>query len=704
MTFLALEDMAVASAEAVRPPERLTVSQTAEKYRHLNNPGSYVGLWRNDKTPYLVEPMDTLTSLDFTGMVFVGPARTGKSDMFFNWLTHTAMCDPADMMIVHMTQNTARDWSQGDLEKACFEGGDKKRPTNIGEKLIPGRHNDNVHDKKFITGNRLLIKWPTITELSGKTLPRLWLMDYDRMEQNIGKQGNPFDLTRKRAETYKRFGMCVAEASPGFPVNDPKWIARTPHEAPPTEGLLSIYNRGDRRRWYWRCPQCHEPFEPHFKYLSYPNSADHMESAEQAVLVCPHDGFPMTPDMKFELNIGGRWVKEGQFWMPDGTMTGRARRSDIASFWMFGPSAGFSDWKKLVLNYLSACEEYDQTGSEDALRTTVNVDQGDAYTPKAMLSDRLPEALKERAHDWGGSEDDPIVPIGVRFLVATIDVQARSFVVQIHGHGVDGDVWLIDFFKIRKSARIDEDGERHQIDPASYPEDWYVLIDQVIERTYPVGDGSDRRMARQAIACDSGGEAGVTTNAYAFWRYLKTGPDEGSPAAANWIEGHHRRFMLVKGEAKKANPRIRLGYPEATRKDRHAGARGDVPVLFINTITVKDKVSGMLGRTEEGGGIVHIPSWAPSWVYTQLTAEVRSAKGWLNPRRKRNEAFDLLVYDFAICLHTDIRIEHLDWTRPPSWASEWDTNDFVVAPNVTNPFGIHQKAEYDLSKLAENIA
>jgi phage terminase large subunit GpA-like protein len=171
-------------------------------------------------------------------------------------------------------------------------------------------------------------------------------MDYDRMPQNIDGEGNPFDLTAKRGDTFGRYRMTGAEASPGFLVNDAKWIAKSPHEAPPTGdektggGILQLYNRGDRRRWYWRCPQCHGSFEPHFKLLNYPDSADPMEAAEQVTLICPHDGFPMTPDMQFELNLGGRWIKEGQIWLPDGSIVGTPRRSEIASFWMFGPRPG----------------------------------------------------------------------------------------------------------------------------------------------------------------------------------------------------------------------------------------------------------------------------------------------------------------------------------------------------------------------------
>lgn len=686
--FHSVEEMIVAAAETVRPPERLTVSQAAEKYRYLNNPGSYVGKWKNSKTPYLVEPMDTLDSLEHTGLIFAGPARTGKSDMFFNWLTKTVVCDPADMMVYHMTQNTARDWSLGDLAKVF------RHTTALGSRLVPGRQNNNVHDKQFIGGMRLYAKWPTITEMSGKTMRFLWLFDYDRMPDDIDKEGTAFDLARKRAGTFKRFGMCVAESSPGRLVENPKWLPATKHEAPPCKGILGLYNRGDRRRWYWRCPQCHEAFEGDFSLLSWPNSTDIMESVGQVVLVCPHDGFPMEPEFQEELNEGGKWIKDGQVWLPDGRVAGTPIVSDIASFWLKGTAAAFTDWRLLVQRYLEAVREYEQNGSEDALKTTTTTDQGLPYTAKAMLSDRLPEALKTRAEDWGGSKDEPVVPPGVRFLIATIDVQARAFVVQLHGFGVGGDVWIAHPFKIRKSERVDADGERFPIDPAGYPEDWRVLIEQVIERTYPLGDDSGRRMQIKATVCDSGGREGVTANAYAFWRYLR---DEHEA-------GHHRRFMLVKGEPKKAAPRFYIGYPDANRKDRHSGARGDVPVVFLNSNLMKDQVSAMLSRTEPGGGMVHFPIWAEDWLYSQLTTEFRTTKGWENPRKRRNEAWDLLYYAVGICLHSSIRLEHIDWGDPPAWADEWDKNALVIPAGVEELRFGEAPPKADLGKLAQALA
>ena len=97
----------------------------------------------------------------------------------------------------------------------------------------------------------LNLSWPTINELSGRPIPRLWLTDYDRMTQDVDGEGEPFDLARKRATTFQSHGMCAAESSPGFVLENPKWIAKSRLEAPPTQGILKLFNRGVRRRWNW---------------------------------------------------------------------------------------------------------------------------------------------------------------------------------------------------------------------------------------------------------------------------------------------------------------------------------------------------------------------------------------------------------------------------------------------------------------------
>ena len=708
---LSLEQIILQTAAAVKPPERLTTSQAATKYRKLNNSGSYVGPWLNSKTPYLVEPMDELNSLDYTGWCFVGPAQCGKTDMALNWITYTVKCDPADLMIVQTSNVTARDFSIRRIDRL------HRHSPEVGAMLLPGKHGDNTFDKMYRGGMILSLSWPSINELSGKPIPRLWLTDYDRMEQNVDGEGSPFDLARKRATSFRSFGMCAAESSPGFTIQNTSWRPSTPHEAPPTTGILAIYNRGDRRRWMWRCVRCGSPFEPSFDLLKYPETNDFMEAAEAAVLQCPHCQFEYSHDPndhapgKHELNQLGRWVREGVTWMPDGSMVGTPVRSSIASFWMKGVAAAFSDWKTLVFNYLTAEREYENTQSEEALKSTVNTDQGEPYMPKSAKSDRTPDMLKELKRDVGTH----VVPPGVRFLIAAIDVQKRRFVVQILGIAANGDRVVIDRFDIKKSKRLSDEGDREDVWPGSYLEDWKLIMEEVLMRKYPLSDNSGRAMEIKLTLCDSGGKEGVTANAYNFVRWLRRGdttvvddedqgegsadPEKAEEGEYVWKPGYAGRFMLTKGASTANVPRVQVVYPDSQRKDRNAGARGEIPVMLLNTQQLKDIVNNRLER-KEAGGRYQFADWLPENFFIELTVEVKDPKkGWINPKKFRNESWDLLAYAEAATLSPMIQFDHLDLADAPGWARPWDENELVVNTSDSAPGGI-AKAEDPLAKLA----
>lgn len=715
VSFKTLEAMLLSAAEGVRPPERLTVSEAAEKYRKLQNQGSYVGDWHNSMTPYLTEPMDVLNSREFTGMIFVGPAQCGKTDMFLNWQLFSVICDPADMMLIQTAQDTARDFSIRRVDRLH-----RHTPT-VGERLIARRDADNTFDKKYQSGMLLTLSWPTINQLSGRPVPRLWLTDYDRMVEDVDGEGSPFDLARKRATSFRSHGMCAAESSPGKVITNNKWQRKTKHEAPPTGGILALYNRGDRRLYYWHCISCHNAFEPNYNLLTYPDSEDEMEAAEAAVMACPHCGqvYSHNPSVSGDEGPGkhamnaeeARWVGDGQTWTPEKTLVGERLRSDIASFWLKGVCAAFSDWKTLVLNTIKAEKEYADTGSETALKTTVNVDRGEAYLPKADANARVPEQIKARAKDIG----DRVVPWGVRFLIATIDLQKNRFEVQVHGIGAGNDITVIDRFAIQKSERLDEDGERLWVNPGAYPEDWKLLVKHVLKKTYPLGDGSGRHMAIKQTLCDSGGSEGFTANAYAFVRWLKRyepGFEDGKAGAtaeddALWDPNMAGRFMLLKGASQENAPRVAIGHPDSARKDRHAGARGEIPVLFINGNMLKDTLNMLLDRLDPRGGRLNFPAWLGSNFYSELCVEVKDPKGrWTNPKGYRNESWDLLVYTLAALLMPGIMSDYINWDDPAEgWAREWDRNDLVFDPTVKDkPFDNQTKPDYDLSKLAEALA
>jgi phage terminase large subunit GpA-like protein len=472
--------------DALRPPERSTVSQSAAKYRMLNNPGSYVGPWLNETTPYLVDIQDSLSSRTQNAVVFAAPAQCGKTDAGINFIAHTIVCDPADFIVYQTSQTSARDFSRRRIDRLHTHSAE------VGSRLMPSGDSDNVFDKYYTSGMILTLSWPSINELSGRPVGRVFLTDYDRMPDNVDKEGSPFDLARKRTTTFGSAAMTFVESSPGRIVENPRWLRRSPHEAPPCSGILALYNRGDRRRWYWPCPHCNEWFEPEFSLLKWPETSDILEAAEAAQLMCPHCAALIPPEMKHPLNLRGRWVRDGETLRKDGTLEGKPFRSDIASFWLKGPAATFASWKDLVSRYLLAEQEFQRTGSQEALKSTVNTDQGEPYYLRGSEVSRVPDELKDRAANLPERE----VPAGVRFLIATADVQKNQWVVQVFGVGPGlGDepfrLTVMDRFEIRKSKRKDEQGDTLWVKPAAFLEDWELVREQVIERTYPMADGSE---------------------------------------------------------------------------------------------------------------------------------------------------------------------------------------------------------------------
>jgi phage terminase large subunit GpA-like protein len=67
----------------------------------------------------------------------------------------------------------------------------------------------------------LSLSWPTVSELAGKPVGRIAITDYDRMDDDIGTEGSPFDLAYMRTTTFGSLRMVVAESSPSRPIEDP---------------------------------------------------------------------------------------------------------------------------------------------------------------------------------------------------------------------------------------------------------------------------------------------------------------------------------------------------------------------------------------------------------------------------------------------------------------------------------------------------
>lgn len=660
---------------ALVPPNRVAVSQGAADVLKISRPGGGSGPWKPSLTPYMVEPTDMLASRRHSAVCFVGGAQAGKTVSFGEgWLAHIVTNDPGDMAIYQMTQEKAREYSRQRIDRAI------RNSPKLRALIGASSSDDNTHDKTFRNGMILRLAWPTVTNMSSSSYRYTFGTDYDRWPDDIDGEGDGFTLMTKRTTTFLSRGMTAVESTPGRPVEVADWrpLPGT-HEAPPVKGILGIYNRSDRRRFFWQCPHCREwmQAEPGLGPFHLPTDDELLEeirtldidamAKQYARVICPATGCLVGFSERDRMNKGGRWLAEGLELDQQGRVSGTARTSSIAGFWLGGMAATFLTWETMIRRHLQALLQYALTGSELELQTTINTDQGMPYTSRHLI-----EASRAGASPLDRAEPDLeryVAPAWARFIVVAVDIQGgrnARFVVQVHAVGEFQEQALIDRYAITESKR-DGYGGKAPLDPAGFVEDWDTITEQVLPKSYRV-EGTDREMKVHLVLVDSGGEDGVTTRAYAWWRSLKK-------------KGLHRQVRLTKGEKGKVGWFVRESM--AGGGDQR---KGDVPLYLLNSNLLKDAVDSGLKRTTPGPNYYHLPAprsdkfpegWLLSTFFDELSAETRGTDGKWVQHRKRNEAFDCCYMIRAGCMMLGADKAKF-WERPPAWAQPVETNSGVI--------------------------
>ena len=685
--MLALRD-ACQAWPALMPPNRVSVSEGVASILKIGRPGGASGYWNPEETPYMVEPTNMLASRVHSALCFVGPSQAGKTvSLGEGWLAHAVVNDPGDMMICQMTQDKAREYSKQRIDRAI-----RNSPKLRAMKTSTSR-DDNLHDKTFRNGMMLKIAWPTEANFSSTSYRYVFGTDYDRWPGNIDGAGDGWTLMGGRTKTFLSRGKYAAESSPGYPFTDIAWKPASPHEAPPVgskeagSGILGIYNRSDRRRLYWKCPCCREWFQasPGLGLFHLPDDDELIEgirdlvidkfARQHARIVCPANGCVLSSDLRPAMN---RAILKGQGgWLQDGLsadhmdrISGTPRTSSIAGYWLGGVAAAYLSWETMLRKHLQALLEYSLTGSELELQTTVNTDQAMPY-----MSRHLAEAARAGANARRVEHDLKryIVPDEARFLVAAVDVQGGKnarFEVQVHAVGKHKEQWLVDRYPIKFSNRDGMGDEKAPIDPAAYSEDWDLLTEKVLKATYRTNH-PDREMKVRLVVVDTGGEDGVTHNAYEWYRRLRK-------------RGLHMRVRLAKGTSTRVDWHIRETMVGG--KQGH----GDIPLQNLNPNLFKDMVHAGLSRREPGPGYYHFPEprgpsnpdgWLAPAFFDELYAEVRNDNGVWEQVKKRNESLDLCAMILAGCMMLGCDKRGF-WDRPPSWAHEHALNSDVVTPET----------------------
>ena len=667
MSFASSVAVRRAMAESFAPPEPISVFDSIDRLLVTKD-----GPYEASLTPYMREPANMLNSRTYKTVCFLGPGRTGKTvTLIDGWVARNVRYAPGDMLIVQSSQDQSRYYSNFRIGPMI------QNSPEIRERLSARKQDDNTYDKVFKNGMVLAFGHPSSSQGAGRDFRYVAITEYDSASEDVDNEGSLFALFGKRVTTYLSAGKILVESSVRREYADQNWRRKVPHEAPPATGITGIYNGGTMAWLAWECNHCgawldldpdvHVMFDlpPIKELLTELDGVDPSEWArDHAKIKCRACEYEFDQSDKRKLNQSALWIPSGCD-IEDGVVVGDPRDTDIASFQLSSVAAAYQSWDEILQAYAVAIQDFARTGSEVAIKSTVNLDQGRAYLPMAVGRTQSNEELKKVAFDWPYG----FVPGWVRFLIATVDVQKRGFIVQVFGISPDRMAhweWtIVDRFEITESTRINAMGQKEPVNPSAYEEDWDLLESQVMRKRYVLNERRGFEMPIVFTAIDSGGAAkrgsftgvkeGVTEKAYAWWRRVNAA-------------GFGRNLRLVKGSGN-TDKRVEERRPH-TAKDKSDGiSLGDVPVLFVATDVMKDGLSMDLARAVEGNGGCRWASWLPAAVLSEMTAETRTAKGWVKPSGVPNEATDLAVYCRAVCIHLGLERTTF-WEDPPAWATE----------------------------------
>ena len=225
--------------DGLRPEEPLTVSEWADKHRRLSSKASAEpGPWRTNRTPYLREPMDCLSSTSpVQRVVMMFAAQTGKTEAGANWLGYVIDHAPGPMLLVQPTVEMAKRLSKQRLESLITE-----TPV-LAEKIAPSRSRDSgntMFAKDFPGGMMLLTGSNSATGLRSTPCRYIFCDEIDAFPSDVDGEGDPVNLAEKRATTFARRKILLTSTPT---VKD---FSRIEAE----------YERSDQRRFYVPCPCC----------------------------------------------------------------------------------------------------------------------------------------------------------------------------------------------------------------------------------------------------------------------------------------------------------------------------------------------------------------------------------------------------------------------------------------------------------------
>ncbi len=443
----------------MKPPEDLTVSQWADKYRRLPRSAAEPGQWRTSRTPYLREPMDAFTDPKVRRIVMVASSQVGKSEFELNCIGYIIHQDPGNILYIHPDIDDAKKFSQvrvGPLIQEC-------RVLRSRVSRAKSRDSGNTILRKSFPGGMLIMCGSLVPDDLASTPCRYIFGDErDRWAASAGNEGDPWKLATARQITFYN-SKAVEVSTPT--IKSASKIAQS-------------FAEGTMERWCVKCPHCGEYHDIHFEDITFTKIEKMIQKQRQYEVTDIYYTCPDCDCISTETQIKkqpAKWIAEN----PD------AYKRGVRSFWLNSFVSPWASWESSILEYLYA------KGDTKSMQVVYNTRFGELWEDRGELEDEDSMLARREAEPYGLQEGGtPIeLPDGVLLLTAGVDTQDNRMEYEIVGHGHFKETWGIE--KGVVMGRPDDE------------KTWVKLDEVIFDRIFHFADGLGLRVSLTFV--DQGG-------------------------------------------------------------------------------------------------------------------------------------------------------------------------------------------------------
>ncbi|MCF8124508.1 MAG: phage terminase large subunit family protein, partial [Desulfarculaceae bacterium] len=263
-----------AEVEVFRKREKLSPSQWSEKYRVVTD-GPWKGPWRNENTPYLVEPMDTWAQRGVREVVVVAITQSGKTQLIYNCWGYGVDQRQATSLVTMADKETAHNVSRDRFQPIIEDSPRLSR-------LKTGRAEDMGLERLRLLGSLTYLAWASsAARLQTMPIEHCYGDEVALYKSWSGKGvTDPVSMLRGRITTFRHTGKLLLVSSV-YQDSDPHWKA-----------FLACQ---EKRAFALRCPQCGQFQLPGRAGLHWDESIsdpDRLQSESLAWYECEHCGAP----------------------------------------------------------------------------------------------------------------------------------------------------------------------------------------------------------------------------------------------------------------------------------------------------------------------------------------------------------------------------------------------------------------------------